>query len=139
MILACPADQQIFFFINQGLPVVFRHLEIGRQLDCISRACLFTIAAEDAPGEIDAKEGGITPAVFIFCGLQGYAIDRTGDGAEITGYAPLFSVRVAGKDYAPPPPCGDMLLLLGVLDRLSPAKGVKEDCPGGLDETQHVF
>ena len=75
--------------------MVFAHFKIGNELDGVGGTGVFTKTAKDAAGEIDPEELGVAAAVFIFCGLEGYAIDGADSGAEITAYTALFSFRVA--------------------------------------------
>jgi len=96
-VFAGPADQQIFFLVHQILAAVFPHFEIRRQLDGGSGAGFFAQAAEDAAGEVDAKELGIPAAIVAFGFLQRDATDRAGHGAQVARHAALVTVRIPGQ------------------------------------------
>ena len=128
-ILSWSADKQVLFFVNQIFPLVLTHLEIGRELDGIGRACFFTISAEDAPGKIDAEELGITSSVLVLRSLKRDAVNGTRHGAEIARNTALLAVRVAGKDNPAAPPGRDIGPLLRILDRGPPSEHGLEDRP----------
>ena len=103
-IFTLPADEQVFFFIDQVLTAVFSHLAIRRELNGVSRTGLFAEAAEDAPGEVDAEEFRIASSVFIFSCLEGDAVNRACRSAEVAGDTTFIAVRVSGQDNPSPPP-----------------------------------
>src|SRR6185437_6131887 len=100
-VLARSTDQQIFFFVDQILAVVLRHLEIRRELNGIGRASIFAKPAEDAAGEIDAEEFRVSAPAIILRRLQRDAVHWADSGAEITGHAALSSIRIARENNAP--------------------------------------
>ena len=77
--------------------------------------------------------------MFIFCCLQGDAVNRAGSSAEIAGHTPLASVRVARQDNAPPPPRRQIRFDFGIEDRLPAAEHMQEDRPYGPKRTQHAL
>src|SRR5580658_8075539 len=88
-ILARTVDQQILLLIDQVVAVKLPHLEIGRQLNGISRARLFAITAKDATREVDPKELWIPPPRFVLGCLQRDAIHRAGYRAQVARHAAL--------------------------------------------------
>jgi hypothetical protein len=94
MILTRTADEEFLLFIDEAISFPFAHLEIRGKLDRIGRACLFAVAAEDAPGKVDTKEFRIAPAKGVLCGLKGDTVDRARCCAKIAGHAALIPIRV---------------------------------------------
>src|SRR5713226_5489284 len=92
-ILPGAVDQQVFFLVDQVLAVIFTHLKVRRQLDCVGRAGLLAVATENAAREVDPEELRIAPAMFVLCRLQRDAGDRTGNRAEVAAYTALAPIR----------------------------------------------
>jgi hypothetical protein len=82
MILARSADQQILFFVNHFIALVFAHFIVGGELDGQGRAGFLTETAHDAARKVDAEKGRVAAAVLILGGLQGDTVDRAGGRAQ---------------------------------------------------------
>jgi hypothetical protein len=94
-ILAGTVDQQILLFVDQVLPLVLAHLEIGSELDGIGGTRLLTKSTKDTPRKVDAKKSGIAPTIFILCRLKSDTIHGTCDRTKIAGHASLLAVGIA--------------------------------------------
>jgi hypothetical protein len=138
-ILALAVDQQILFFINQVLPLKLPHLEIGCELNSVSRAGLFAITTEDATREVDAEKLRVAPAVLILGRLKRDAIDGTCHRTKVTGHAPLASVRVARENNPAPEARRQVRFLLWILNRDSLLERVKEDVPDCPKYAEHLL
>src|SRR3546814_24749 len=115
VVFSFTVDEQVFFFVNQILTIVFGHFIIGNELNGIGRTGFFAKTAVNAAGEIDSEKFRIAPAVFVFSGLQGNAIDRTGGGTEVTSYTAFTHVWVTGEYDPAPPSCWQGCFLFGIL------------------------
>ena len=131
-VFAGATDQQVFFLINQILPVVFAVFEIRRELYGVCRAGLFAEAAEDAAGKIDPEKNGVAPPVIVFGGLKGDSVHRTGRRTQVTGDTALFAVRVARQDDPPPESRRQRDFFFRILDGDRQPQGVPQDRPDGL-------
>src|SRR6185369_4628364 len=127
-ILAAAVDQQILFLIDEIHDISFAEFEIWCHLDGQSGTGLGTKSAEDAAREVDPEPFGIAPPSLPFCRLHGDAVHRAGCRAELTGYAALAAVRIAGQHDAGPEAGIRLALLLRILDRYRPPEDM---LPGG--------
>ncbi len=125
-VLAGAAYQQIFLLVHQVLSAVLAHLEIRRQLDGGGGAGLFAQAAEDAAGEVDAKELRVPATIFPLGFLQRDAADRAGHRTQVAGHAALVAVRIAGQHDAAAIAGGRIDGLLRVVEGLAGAPGMGE-------------
>src|SRR3546814_6023102 len=91
-------------------------------LNGIGRTGFFAKTAVNAAGEIDSEKFRIAPAVFVFSGLQGNAIDRTGGGTEVTSYTAFTHVWVTGEYDPAPPSCLQGCFLFGDLNSVVEGK-----------------
>src|SRR3546814_9838781 len=65
VVFSFTVDEQVFFFVNQILTIVFGHFIIGNELNGIGRTGFFAKTAVNAAGEIDSEKFRIAPAVFV--------------------------------------------------------------------------
>src|SRR6185437_12103686 len=137
-VFAGSADQQIFFFVNQVLPLVLAHFKVGCELDGVSRAGVLAVAAEDAAGKVDAEELRVAPAGGVLRGLQRDAIHRAGDSAQITGDAALASLGIAGKDNTSAPAWRKIRRLLRILPGNTRPKAMQKNIPKCSNDTEHI-
>src|SRR5690348_12025949 len=128
-ILANAADQQVFLFINQVLPIVFGHLEIRSELNRVGRASLFAETAEDATRKIDPEKSRVAPAVFVFGCLQGNAIDGTNNRTEVTSNTAFAAIGITRKDDAAAPAWRQVSGLLRILFCHPRSKCMQENIP----------
>ena len=101
-VLAAVVDQQVVFFRYKIQDIDLAEGEVGRQLQGKGGAGFLAKAAENTAGEVDAKPGRITPAVFPFRRFHGDAADGTDRRTEVAGHAAFVAVRVARENDPAP-------------------------------------
>ncbi len=126
-VFAGAAYQQIFLLVHQILAAILPHLEIRRQLDGGGGAGLLAQAAEDAAGEVDAKELRIPAAIFPLGFLQRDAADRARHCAQVARHAALVAVRIAGQHDAAAIAGRGINRLLRVVQGFTGPPGMGED------------
>lgn len=131
VILTGPADEEVFFLIDQVPTCIFTLFKIWNKLDRIGRTGFFTHAAVNAARKVDPEELRIAALVslWIVCSLKRNAIDRTGRRAEVASHTPLFSVRISGEDNASTPTWWQIGLLFRILNRNRLREGPFKDDP----------
>src|SRR5512135_164614 len=63
MVLTFPANQKVLLFVNHILTVVFPHLKIRYELDCIGRTGFLTIPTKYAPREVYPEKARVPSVV----------------------------------------------------------------------------
>lgn len=131
VILTGPADEEVFFLIDQIPARIFTLFEIWNQLDRIGRTGFLAHATVNAARKVDSEELRITALVslWIVRSLKRDAIDGTGCRAEVTSHTPLFSVRISGEDDASTPTWWQIGLLFRILNRHRLREGPFKDDP----------
>jgi len=138
-VLAATVDQEVFLLINKVHDIPLANLVFRGHLDRHCGTGFGAKPAKNAAGKIDAEPFGIAATVRLLRRLHGYAIHRTGAGAEVTGYAALLPVRVPGQDHTCPKTRGWGPFLFRILNGESRPADVLPCCPEAYEDCFYVF
>ena len=105
VILARPADEEIFLLVDEIPACVFALFEIWNELNRMGRAGFLTHSTIDAAGKVNPEEFRITAfmSIWIIRGLKRDAIDGTSRRTQVARDTALLSVRISGQDDSSAP------------------------------------
>ena len=94
-ILAGSINQQVVFFINHMVAVVFGEFHVRGELNGVGWTGLLTEPTKNAARKINPKPFRITTLIArAFGGLEGNTIHRTDHRTEVTAHTAFFAIRV---------------------------------------------
>jgi len=125
--------EQSFFGIDHAFPGILSQLILSCQQKSTYGTGLNTVAAKNAPGDINLIELGILFILFIFICLDGDALCGTYRRTEAAGYTFLFSIIITQQFMQPVEPGVGGSLFFGIpLGHRFAKDGCTEKIPHGF-------